>query len=449
MQNPLTNKTIEKLKYDLVRDGLLSYENLSKAEEIAKNENINLAQVLINSNFISEQDFLSFIEAKLHIPYVNLDDYILDENCLEFISRQEAKNYRIIPLFKIEDVLTIAMADPLDLFLLNNLINCINCKIEPIICSERSILEAIDKYYSCDQSDNSGNNFNKDVQFDWRQELNNENHNDSQAQNIIHAILYQSMLEDATEIFLENTPNGITVKFKKKQEIQTKGEIPILLTSLCVSNLKSIANLDSTIIETPQLGKFETLLQSNKITVHISTFPTTKGERISLKIYKQPQSLNELSLNIEDLNLIKSNLDKPGIILICGSDSAHRVSVIYSILSSLNPVNKNIMTVESLIKYELAEINQCELNEKAGFSIDKAIKFIDFQSPDIIYLEDALTKTGAEFILFLAQTGKLVITDSSINNPEIIINNFKELTSFISCVIFTEGNAIKTLTKID
>ncbi|EKE02413.1 MAG: hypothetical protein ACD_20C00391G0007 [uncultured bacterium] len=449
MQNPLSNKTIEKLKYDLVRDGLLSYESLSKAEEIAKGENKNLAQVLIQSNLIPEQDLLGFIEAKLHIPYVNLDDYTIDKSCLSFISRQEAQGYRIIPLFKIEDVLTIAMADPLDLFLMNNLINCINCKIEPIICSERSILEAIDKHYSSDNSDNFEYKSADNIEFDWRQELNNENHDNIQAQKIIQAIIYQAITEKVQEIFLENTTNGIIVKFRKNNELQNKGDIPVLLTSLIISNLKVMSNLDPSIIEVPQLGKLEILLQSNKIIVNVASFPTANGERISLKIYQQPKKLEELGINTEELDLIKSGLAKSGIILICSTDLNLRASMVYSLLSSLNAADKNIMTVESAIKYELAGVNQCELNEKVGFSIDKAIKFIDFQSPDIIYLEDALTKTGIEFILFLVQAGKIVITDNSAD--ENILNNpyFKELSSFISCMVFAQNNTIKVITKKD
>jgi type IV pilus assembly protein PilB len=121
MQELLTNKTIEKLKYDLVRDGLINYDDLSKAEETSETMSLNLAQVLIQTNLITEDSLLSFIEAKLHIPYVNLDDYILDKKCLHYITKNDAKKYRIIPLFKIEEVLTIAMADPLDLFFINTL----------------------------------------------------------------------------------------------------------------------------------------------------------------------------------------------------------------------------------------------------------------------------------------------------------------------------------------
>ena len=95
----LSNKTLEKLKYDLVRDGIVSYETIEKAQELASAQNINLGQVLINLGVIKEDELLKFLESKLHIPYVNLDDYSLDTKCLELINFNDAKKYKIIPLF--------------------------------------------------------------------------------------------------------------------------------------------------------------------------------------------------------------------------------------------------------------------------------------------------------------------------------------------------------------
>ena len=132
----VTNKTLEKLKYDLVRAGLVQYETIEQAEEIAAAQNVNIGQVLINSGVLTEETILKFLEAKLHIPYVNLEDYTLDKKCLKYINFSDAKKYRIIPLFKIEDTLTVAMADPLDLFAIDRIIENAECSIEPVISSE-------------------------------------------------------------------------------------------------------------------------------------------------------------------------------------------------------------------------------------------------------------------------------------------------------------------------
>ena len=130
------NKTIDKLKYDLVRDNLVTFEDLEKAQEVAAARNTNIGQVLISSSLLSEEKLLDFLQEKLHIPSVNLDDYEIDKKCLNLISYQEAMNYKILPLFLIEDTLSVAMADPLDLFAIDkiiertgkNIINFVYCK---------------------------------------------------------------------------------------------------------------------------------------------------------------------------------------------------------------------------------------------------------------------------------------------------------------------------------
>ena len=184
METTVTNKTLEKLKYDLVRAGLVPYETIEQAQEIATAQNINIGQALINSGVLSENDILKFLEAKLHIPYVNLEDYTLDPKCLKYISAIDAKRYKIIPLFKIEDTLTVAMADPLDLFAIDKVVETAECSIEPVISSESNILKKINEYYKDDE--NVGEIFtNNDIDYDWRDELHNEDLSDAHIQKII------------------------------------------------------------------------------------------------------------------------------------------------------------------------------------------------------------------------------------------------------------------------
>lgn len=112
----VSNKTLEKLKYDLVREKLITYEDLEKAEELANAQRQNIGQVLINKGLITEQVLLDFLASKLHFPSTTLSTYIIDEKCLKYICAKDARKFKMIPLFKIEDSLSVAMCDPLDLF---------------------------------------------------------------------------------------------------------------------------------------------------------------------------------------------------------------------------------------------------------------------------------------------------------------------------------------------
>src|SRR5574344_3131795 len=174
----VTNKTLEKLKYDLVRAGLVPYETIEQAEELADAQNINIGQALINSGILTEETLLKFLEEKLHIPYVDLNNYTLDKTCLKFVNYSDAKRYKIIPLFKIENTLTVAMADPLDLFAIDKVLEKAECSIEPVISSEKEILEQIDKYYKASSTVGDISTINQNIDFDWTEELHNDDLND-------------------------------------------------------------------------------------------------------------------------------------------------------------------------------------------------------------------------------------------------------------------------------
>jgi type IV pilus assembly protein PilB len=441
----VTNKTLEKLKYDMVRAGLVQYETIEQAEEIANAQNINIGQALINSGILTEESILKFLEAKLHIPYVNLDDYTLDRNCLNMVSFSDAKKYRIIPLFKIEDTLTVAMADPLDLFAIDKIIETAECSIEPVVSSETSIIKKIDEYYSADSS--MGEIFiDENAGYDWRGELHSEDLSDSHIQKIIRAILKQAIIENVHEVSFQCENSGFEVSFKQNGDITNKGSIPQVLTASFAAKLKSLADLDPSVSEVPQLGKLNFKVDDISVVASISTFPTIMGERIFLKIYKPPQLLTEIIKSDKALAVVRAALDKSGIILVCGSALSGKTHVIYSLLieAAKKDKNKNIMTLESIAKYDLENVNQCELNENVGFNMDKASRFIEFQSPDVVYLEGIKTRESFEYFSSLVFDNKTVIMEFLANNMEDLRNkmsfsDFETLKSTISCMIFIHG----------
>lgn len=452
METTVTNKTLEKLKYDLVRSGLVAYETIEQAEEIAKAQNINIGQALINSGTLTEEAILKFLEAKLHIPYVNLDDYTLDSKCLKYISFADAKKYRIIPLFKIEDTLTVAMADPLDLFAIDKVVETAECSIEPVVSSETSIRKKIDEYYKEEEA--VGEIYTEEgVEYDWRDELHSEDLSDNHIQKIIRAILKQAILESVHEVTFQREDEGFTVNFKKNGEIQNKGNIPAVLTASFTAKLKNLAKLDASVSEVPQLGKLIFKVDDMEVTASISTFPTIMGERIFLKIYKPPRALNKIIKSESNLQVIKSALNNPGIIIVCGSPLSGKTHIIYSLLLEAGTKNKNIMTLESIAKYTLKNVHQCELNENVGFNMDKASRFIEFQSPDIIYLEGIKSKESFDYFANLVFDNKTIIMEFLANNMEdlrykLSFSDFETLKSLISCMIFIHSqDSIEVFTK--
>lgn len=441
--NIITNKTLETLKYDLVREGLVQYEVVEQAEEIANAQNINIGQALINSGFLSEEKLIKFLESKLHTPYVNLEDYQLDPKCLKYINYSDARRYKIIPLFKIENTLTVAMADPRDLFAIDRIMETAECEIDPVLSSEESILKKIDEFYKIDVT--VGNiSTESNTGYDWQDELHKEDLSDNHIQKIIRAILKQAILEGIHEVTFQGEDDGLGVNFKKQTELLNKGIIPTVLVSSFVAKLKTLSELDPSVSEVPQLGKLCFKVDNIMVIASVSTFPTIMGERIFLKIYKPPKDLNKIISSKQELSEIKQALEKPGIIMVCGSSLSGKTHVIYSLLleaAKSKSKSKNIMTLESISKYELDGINQCEFNENVGFNMDKAARFIEFQSPDIIYLEGIKSKESFDYFSSLVYNDKTVIMEFLANNMEDLRNkmsfsDFDTLKTIITCMIF-------------
>ncbi len=451
----VTNKTLEKLKYDLVRDGLVSYEDIEKAHELAISQNVNIGHILIKSKLITEDSLLKFLESKLHIPYVDLKDYTLDTRCLAYISFNDAQKYKIIPLFKIENVLTVAMADPLDLFAIDKIVEKTGCDIEPVVSAESLVMKKIEEYYKSDSSVGQINIEDSENKYDWQEELHNDILSDEHIQILIRAILKQAILNNVHEMFFEHVPGGLSVNFRMGNEIINTGQIPSVLVVPFISKLKILSSLDANVCELPQLGKLVFKVDDIVLTASTSAFPTINGERISLKIYKPPKKLDEIGLSDSQITAIKTETETPGVILVCGSSLSGKTHIIYSVLSDISDSNKNIMTIESIAKYKLNNVNQCELNENIGFNIEKAMRFIEFQAPDIIYFEGITSKIALDYFSSLVFKNKVLITEFLADNmadlnKKLSYNDFEMFKPLINCIIFVHNqNSIEVFDKSD
>ena len=444
----VTNKTLEKLKYDLVREGLISYENLENAQEIAKVQSINVAQALINMKLIDEKTLISFLEDKLHIPYVELETYSPDIKCLKYVSFNDAIKYRVIPLFKIEKSLTVAMSDPLDVFAVDKIIESLDenseFEIEAVLASDTAIQKKIEEYYNTNSSVGNISSAKDGETVDWTSLLHEENLSEEHIKVLIQTILKQALYSDCHELYFEYINNELSVIFKIDSQNKNTGNIPSILSSAFVSRIKALSGLDPSLTEIPQLGKLCFKSDDISLIASVSSFPTILGERIALKIYKPPKDFSEYKLLPVEEEFLKESIKKSGIIVVCGPSLSGKTHFIYSFLQYI--VNKNtyypcVMTIESIAKYNLKNINQCELNESIGFNIDKAMKFIEFQNPDIIYFEGVNYNSSADYFTSLAYKNKTVIAEFPFNSVEelqerLSLQDFSVFKSMINAIIF-------------
>ena len=418
MNNKITNKTIEKIKYDLVREGLLDYNQLIEAIEQTRKENKNLAQILIENNILKEETLLHFLEQKLHIPYVNLDDYTPDLNIMGIIDKNDAFMYKIVPLFVIEGTLTLAMSDPLDLFTLNNILKDSNYKVEPVLCSERSIIKTLEELYKNQSQESINKSLSIDSlstkvlsKFNWQSELTEDKNIETNFYKLFKALIYQAINEDASEIHLEQKKDDLCVRFRITSFMHDRGSIPILLAPKVISKLKVTAGLDPEEFYEPQHGKIDLNIDKNIINTLISTFPTVLGERIIIKILANAPPINQLGLEDDQISLFAEAMkQRNGLIIALGPNGFGQKTTFYSILENLSDNSFNVMTLESCIRYSLPNINQSQINNLKDFNYDKALRALFQQEPDIIYIDELSTAHDIELICKNFASNKLIMT---------------------------------------
>ena len=413
----LTNKTIEKLKHDLVREGFVNLEGLMLAQENAQKNNTNLAVELVKENLIDEKTLLQFIESKLHIPFVDLNDYTPDINCLSYISAQQAQNFNIFPLFKIEDVLTIAMSDPLDLFTINTLFEFSDITIEPVVCAENSIKTAINEYYFKKPPASQNTN--------WQNMIISENLSDEILKETIFDIIKDAINQNYNYVFMERSQAGLNLFFNK----ELKGFIPNLLVPRFLFELKNIVKLQTDEIdeidEIPQNSKFIITQNGKNYSLLTSVFPTKFGERISIVINKPLKSIEQYNLSKEKLNGI---IASPALIGLAANKNDINLFA-YAIAEYLSE-NYSVLMAESNIKYDLANVTQVEYHQNTALNFDEIINQIDLQNFEILFFEKIYTKTQAKKLKMLANE-RVIFTSS----PQ---ENFKEF----DFVITTEGKIL-------
>lgn len=380
----LTNKTIDKLKHDLVREGLVDIEGLSFAENKVIENETNLGVELVNANLISEADLLNFIEKKLHIPFVELDDYTPDIKCLSYISGEQASKHKIFPLFKIEDVLTIAMSDPLDLFTINELFKEQAISIEPIVASDFSIDKAINTYYF-KQNDAT-------ISQNWQDKLISANLTDELLKETIFNIIYDAIDNNYEHIAMESHHSDLSIYFNK----DLKGYIPNILVPRFISELKLLANLNIDEVDLAQSSKFWVEYKNKKHIVISSIFPTLYGTRIALSIYKPLPLITDFNISEDNINKIFASPTIVGI-----NAEKQNPYFFYSLAQYLSN-NFEVLLVESDSIYDLQDVTQIEFKKNTSIHFDEIINQIEHQKFDIILWEKVYTSEQLEKLRLLS-----------------------------------------------
>ncbi len=412
-----------KLGEILISTGKITQEQLEKALQEQKKSKKKLGQILIDNNIITEQDIIEILEFQLGIPHINLENFVIDEEVPLLISESLARRYELIPIRKQRGKLMVAMVDPLNIFAIDDVKIATNMDVDPCICSQYDILNAIDRCYGKEVAEKAIEDFKKQYEVDNINDLDEAILNDinnAPVVRLVNSIIKQSIKAKASDIHIEPFEENVRIRFRVDGQLQEIMSSAKTTHSAIVTRIKIMGKMDIAEKRVPQDGRIEISIDGKEVDLRISVLPTVFGEKIVIRLLDRSSFLlskSQLGFTEGNSERFYKLIENPnGIILITGPTGSGKTTTLYTILKELNQINKNIITVEDPVEYKLHGINQVQVNNKAGLTFANGLRSILRQDPDIVMIGEIRDAETAQIAARAAITGHLVISTMHTND---------------------------------
>ncbi|MEW6556843.1 MAG: type IV-A pilus assembly ATPase PilB [Elusimicrobiota bacterium] len=417
----------------LLEKGLISQDELTEALTYQKKTGKQFGETLLQLGYIKEDDLLKALSEQMNVPYAQLDSYLIDPHVVTELPEKLARELKALPIFKIENRLTVAMVDPLDIAVIDKLQKDTGCEIEPIVCLEDGLLKMIDKYYSgvpSEMKQLSEKIVTEDLKIvETQTEEKDESikmAEEAPIVKLVNMIILQAIKERATDIHIEPEKGYMRVRYRVDGEMYEVMTTPAKLQPAVVSRIKIMSNLDIAERRVPQDGRFTIELESKQVDFRVSILPLISGEKVVMRLLDKSTALfrlDQLGFSKENKANMEELIQRPhGIILVTGPTGSGKTTTLYSALNIINTLDKNIMTVEDPVEYEFEIINQVQVNPKTGMTFARALRAFLRQDPDVILVGEIRDLETAEIAIQAALTGHLVFSTLHTNSaPESII----------------------------
>lgn len=415
----------------LVEAGLITRGKLDDALNFQRNTQSkkHIGDILIELGYISEIQLQESLEFQLGIPFIDLDrTEISDEMALK-VPDVVARKHKIVPVKIVGNKILIAMMDPFDLQAIEDVQIVSKMQVTPLFAKEKAIMQAIEDLYGNVRAEQAIEDFKKENKLmDAANEIQN-NEDDSVGNapivRLVNSILEQAINDGASDIHIEPMENDLRIRLRVDGSLYQILNIPKKAHPAMITRIKIIGNLNIAERRIPQDGRCELNILNHNIDVRISTLPTVFGEKAVLRLLDRQSFLMPKSA----LGFTKENLDKfdlllknpHGIILVTGPTGSGKSTTLYTMLSELNIVSDNIITVEDPVEYMIHGLNQVNVNPKVGLDFPGALRSILRQDPDIIMIGEIRDQETVEIAIRAAITGHLVLSTIHTNSASATI----------------------------
>ncbi|MEJ6950054.1 type II secretion system ATPase GspE [Natronospora cellulosivora (SeqCode)] len=413
----------KKLGELLVDFNFISPAQLEDAIKHQKESDKRLGEILIELNYVSADDLIQVLEFQLGVPHVKLSNYIFDPQLAHFIPEHLAKRHNVIALEKKGNRLLVAMSDPSNLLAIDDLEMTSGLKIEPRIAILEEIKTAINQVYSIGEEDTTDIIASlDDYQSSDEPELDKlkEMVEDAPIVKLTNRIITQALQARASDIHIEPQENGVRIRYRIDGVLREIMKTPKYSQAALISRLKIIADLDITKRRIPQDGRIAITVNEIKVDLRVSTLPTVFGEKVVIRLLTKDSNLiniEKLGFNDNNVQRFKGLIEQPhGILLVTGPTGSGKSTTLFAALNNLNSPEKNIVTVEDPVEYQIGGVNQIQANKKTGLTFASALRSILRQDPDIVMVGEIRDEETARIAVRASLTGHLVLSTLHTND---------------------------------
>jgi len=408
----------------LLDGGIITEEQLKEALQEQRKKGGSLSRIIYKKGFADEKTLMACLSEQLNIPPINLSKFKISKEVIEIIPKTIAKKYSIIPISKMGKTLTIAMLDPLNVFATDDLKSATGYEIDPVIATEKDILNAIDQYY---QESFDMKEILKDIDIKESAEKKKVNlekllreTEEAPVVKMVNVVLAQAIKEKASDIHIEPEDKALRIRYRIDGILYERLSPPKKLQAAIISRIKIMSNLDIAERRLPQDGRMRIVLNNREIDFRVSILPIVFGEKAVLRILDKSSltlDLGKLGFGEKELEIFTESISKPhGMILLTGPTGSGKTTTLYSALSKINSPTKNIITVEDPVEYQLKGINQVQARPDIGLTFAGGLRSILRQDPDIIMVGEIRDLETADIAIKSALTGHLVFSTLHTND---------------------------------
>jgi type IV pilus assembly protein PilB len=417
---------------------VLTPDQLKSALEVQKEKNVPLQTAIVSLGLISEEEMAQALSRQLGYPYIDLDQFEVYPDVVNLIPVEIVKKYMIMPIHRIRSFLTLAMVDPTDLEVIEDIRFRTSLSIQPVIASESGIMNAINKYYGL-SSALKVKKMVEDIELAGDASVNiiEEEKEDYDVEEMVHSteeapiitlvntIFVDAIKKGASDVHFEPYETTFRVRFRMDGVLHEMMNLPMKFKNPVISRVKILSNMDIAEKRLPQDGRIKMKVKlenggRKEVDMRISSLPTIFGEKIVSRILDRQMlrlDMTELGFEEESLEIFKEAIYRPwGIILVTGPTGSGKTNTLYSAVSNLNSLEKNILTAEDPVEFNIPGISQVHIKDEIGLNFPRALRSFLRQDPDIMLIGEMRDFETVDIAIKAALTGHLVFSTVHTND---------------------------------